>query len=50
MSMHIIDGRVDNYTRQEDYDGYNDFYVNPEWQRRCKPIFPSTTQEEIEEL
>ena len=22
MSIHIIDGRVDNYKRPEDYDGY----------------------------
>ena len=26
MSMHIIDGRVDNYKRPEDYDGYNDYH------------------------
>ncbi len=50
MSMHIIDGRVDNYKRPEDYDGYNDYYVNPEWQRRCTPRFPSVTQKEIEEI
>ncbi len=42
MSMHIIDGRVDNYKRPEDYDGYNDYYVNPEWQRRCRPMLPKS--------
>ena len=48
MSEHIISGRVDNYKRPDDYDGVNDYYVNPEWQRRYTPRFPSTTQEEIE--
>ena len=31
-SVHYIDG-VQNFRRESDYDGCNDYYVNPEYQR-----------------